>query len=440
MDLIALWVSQFDQIDFNALFSEHEPADIHYLTEIIRYWNKLNFIVQKTSRSLKLKPEKNWIKPEILVYLTYRNLWEEASFSNIFKEINHWTSNVDQDSLILFYNKLSTFSWDIALKSKSNVEKISIKYAIPSFTVDRLLAVMNDTNIKRNIKAMDDRGRNGNFYIRMNQIKNPKILISELITRVIKEFYSINVPVKRDKEFPNILKVNVKDKAKVINSQSFKDQHIIIQDKASYSTVIFLDPKPSDMICDLCAAPGVKTSLIGNQTLNQGFIAAGDFHEQRTQEMKSFLQTYGIKNVHPLQWDGIHPPLQEKLFDKILLDAPCTGSGTFSTNPVLKWRQNERFLKRHIFLQKNLLTSALGLLKVGGTMVFSTCSLYPEEGEYQIQGILDDTVKLADTPSWLPPCYKINGSPLRGSGRFLPAEHQTLGFFISKLIKIKEKE
>ncbi|MHA2113270.1 MAG: hypothetical protein ACW98W_17525 [Candidatus Hodarchaeales archaeon] len=77
------------------------------------------------------------------------------------------------------------------------------------------------------------------------------------------------------------------------------------------------------------------------------------------------------------------------------------------------------------------------MLKVGGTLVYSVCSLYPEEGEYQIQKIIDQHVTPAATPSWLPPCYKINNSYIKGTGRFLPAEHNTIGFFVGKMIKIK---
>ena len=86
-------------------------------------------------------------------------------------------------------------------------------------------------------------------------------------------------------------------------------------------------------------------------------------------------------------------------------------------------------------MQENLIQAALKLLKTGGTLVYSTCSLYPDEGEFQIRKILDDSVISASTPAWLPQSYKLNGSYLEGSGRFLPADHETIGFFVSKLIK-----
>jgi 16S rRNA (cytosine967-C5)-methyltransferase len=149
------------------------------------------------------------------------------------------------------------------------------------------------------------------------------------------------------------------------------------------------------------------------------------------------LSSLGINHIRIIQLDGLHPPLKDNSIDKILLDAPCTGSGTFTSNPELKWRQNEKFLRRNVMLQKRLILSAIKALKVGGTLVYSTCSLYPEEGEHQIQEIIDDQLTPASTPSWLPPSYKINGSFIKGAGRFLPANHDTIGFFVAKMIKNK---
>ncbi|MHA2329262.1 MAG: RsmB/NOP family class I SAM-dependent RNA methyltransferase, partial [Candidatus Hodarchaeales archaeon] len=220
-----------------------------------------------------------------------------------------------------------------------------------------------------------------------------------------------------------------------IKSDFYKQKTLIFQDKASIAPVIALNPKSNELICDLCAAPGMKTSLISQQSGEKSSIIAGDFHKDRTQEMVKFLSDLELNNLHLVQWDGLNPPLKQERFDKILLDAPCTGSGTFTNNPELKWRQNKRFLQRNIFLQEQLLLSAFKLLKIGGTLVYSTCSLYPEEGEYQIQKIKSNKVRLEEIPSWIPDSYKINGFSQKGTGRFLPAEHDTIGFFLAKFTK-----
>jgi len=196
-----------------------------------------------------------------------------------------------------------------------------------------------------------------------------------------------------------------------------------------------LDPKPGEKIVDLCAAPGIKTSLISWLTNNTASIIAGDFHTERTKIMKNLTLDLKITNIHLLNEDSINFPIRfENYFDRILLDAPCTGSGTFLSNPEIKWRQNEDFLYQNITLQRKLIESAIKLLKQNGVLVYSTCSLYPEEGEYQIMEYMDFLEPL-HLPTWLSPSYKINNSILAGTGRLFPSVHQTQGFFIGKFKK-----
>ena len=117
-----------------------------------------------------------------------------------------------------------------------------------------------------------------------------------------------------------------------------------------------------------------------------------------------------------------------------MLDAPCTGNGTFLTNPELKWRQNDNFLHQNTVLQKKLLEKALKLLKPNGILVYSTCSLYPEEGEHLIMNF-QDFLEPQTLPKWFSPSYNIEGTVLPGTGRLFPAIHHTQGFFIGKFKK-----
>jgi 16S rRNA (cytosine967-C5)-methyltransferase len=376
---------------------------------------------------------------ETFLYLTYRYFWEEAPISLLLKEIKTSQEPYDQQLLLSFYNKLASFNWDLALQNKSRTEILSIKSAIPSFTVKTLLPVMDYDSIAMNIQAMDERARNGFLFLRGNNLIEPTGTILELVTGIIKEFKNIGIKAKPDEDFPELLRVHTQDKSKIVQSSFYKQKIVLFQDKASYSAISLLDPQPNDVICDLCAAPGIKTQLIAQHTNNKAIITAGDFHYDRTHEMVSVLRSYGVKNVHSIQWDGIQSPLKQNFFDKILLDAPCTGSGTFTSNPVLKWRQTRKFLTRNVFLQERLLKNALDLLKVGGSLVYSTCSLYPEEGEHQIEKISEETIKFEDTPSWLPSSYECNNNILEGSGRFSPANDHTIGFFVSKMMKIGKR-
>ena len=185
----------------------------------------------------------------------------------------------------------------------------------------------------------------------------------------------------------------------------------------------------------MCAAPGNKTSLIAQFSNNRAKIIANEFNKERCLFTKQLLLKLNAFNYHLLYTDSINPPFRiTPQFDKVLLDAPCTGSGTFLTNPELKWRQNKSFLYQNVSLQEKLLNSALNLLKPKGILVYSTCSLYPEEGELQIIKILEH-VKPLGLPKWFSPGYKINGKEIPGIGRLFPSTHRTQGFFIGKFKK-----
>ncbi len=441
LGLIRKWINVSNSPEIHTLKSTLTPTNQHYLLEIIRYWNKIQYITKKTLRSLSREEDKKLRlrKLELFLYITYRSLWEKASLPSILNEVTEQKYDYDdlgKENLKVFYSKLASFNFDIALENKTKIEQISIKYAIPSFTIRKLLPVLDLMRIKNNMVAMDNRARNGFNYLRISAGQSDIESLVDLSSIIISEFTKVGVTLQPDDDIPFLLKARVMDKFKVIKSDFYKQKVVIFQDKASIAPVIALSPKSNDLICDLCAAPGIKTSLISQQSSGKTRVIAGDFHEGRTQEMVRFLSDLDLKNLHLVQWDGLNPPLQLERFDKILLDAPCTGSGTFTNNPELKWRQNERFLQRNIRLQEQLLVSAFQLLKIGGTLVYAVCSLYPEEGEYQIQKLQSDKVRLEELPSWIPSSYAIDGFSQKGTGRFLPAEHGTNGFFLAKLTKL----
>jgi 16S rRNA (cytosine967-C5)-methyltransferase len=224
-------------------------------------------------------------------------------------------------------------------------------------------------------------------------------------------------------------------KSKVLKSYLYQKGDLIFQDKASAAVVNILDPQPKELICDMCAAPGIKTSYIAQKMRNQGKVIAGEFLNTRIRIMIQLLKHLNVINTYLLNIDSIAFPLRfQNMFDRILLDAPCTGSGTFLANPELKWRQNPKFLHQNILLQKKLFQSALNLLKPGGILVYSTCSLYLEEGEHIIMNFLNQ-LEPQDLPTWFSPSYKINGSRLPGAGRLFPSKQKTQGFFVGKFKK-----
>lgn len=397
----------------------------HYYTEIIRFWSKLNYIVNKTLRSSKITniKDKNITK---YIYSAYRILWEQALPSEIIKEIDIKNKEV--------LDKFKTFSWEISLRNKSEHEKISIIEAIPSFMVKKLSEVMDSDFLRENFEAMNNYKQKDTFSVYLS--KNfEKLIESKLTNNLINNIKITPEIFSKDIEIPNLYHIQNKYKRSFLESRLLSGEDVIILDKSSAAVVNALFPQSDELILDMCAAPGIKTRLIAQYTKNQARIIAGEFLSNRINQMRKVMKKLNIHESYLINTDStIFPVRSVNKFDRILLDAPCTGSGTFLIHPELKWRQNEKFLHQNTIIQRKLLDKAIKLLKENGILIYSTCSLYPEEGELQVLNFLDKLTPL-ELPEWFSPSYKINDSIIPGTGRSFPATHHTQGFFIGKFKK-----
>ena len=329
---------------------------------------------------------------------------------------------------------LELFSWEQALIGKNKFEKLSLEIAVPTFFVNKLATVMDLETIRANISLMDRNEGNEPLFFRLNDQSYDENQRDSLDS-FLEELEEQGIKAKRDVHFSKIYYTEIQNKKKLLLNRWYKEGKLVIQDKASFAVTHLLEPQSNELICDMCAAPGIKTSIIAQLSQNQAKIVANDFSRPRVGVMRQLLRKFNVLNTSLMNSDSIQLPVRfTNFFDKILLDAPCTGSGTFSTNPELKWRQNEGFLHQNIVLQEKLLHSAINLLKPSGILVYSTCSLYPEEGEYQVLKILNH-VNPMELPKWFSPSYRVDDQHIPGTGRLFPATHYTKGFFIAKFKK-----
>jgi 16S rRNA (cytosine967-C5)-methyltransferase len=198
-------------------------------------------------------------------------------------------------------------------------------------------------------------------------------------------------------------------------------------------------------VLDLCAAPGGKTATLARGAAPGGLVVAGDVHAQRLRGMREQLERLGVRNVHAVALDATHPlPLQIN-FDRILVDAPCSGTGTLARNPEIRWRLRSQDLADFHRRQVALLTSAVASLRPGGRLVYSTCSLEAEENEDVIQETLKQstglrTISAAELARTVEPFLAsgVAGAALfdaSGAFRTFPPNQHTDGFFAMVLEK-----
>jgi 16S rRNA (cytosine967-C5)-methyltransferase len=210
-----------------------------------------------------------------------------------------------------------------------------------------------------------------------------------------------------------------------------------IQDEASQAVAHLLASDPGNTILDLCAAPGGKTLLLSRAAGTHGHVIAADLHEHRVRSMQERLQLAGVRNVESMVLDGAKPLPFERPFDRILVDVPCSGTGTLARHPEIRWKLRAEDLLDLHDRQARLLRNALPHLGPNGRLVYSTCSLEPEENESVVRDVLGGlggTFEIIDPritiKSFLQEPVPVE-SVLTADGFFrtFPPEHGTDGFF-----------
>jgi len=213
-----------------------------------------------------------------------------------------------------------------------------------------------------------------------------------------------------------------------------------LQEAAAQLPAYVLDPRPNETVLDLCAAPGGKTTQIAHLMFNTGSLVALEKKEHRLVSLKTNLERMRVRNAAVYHMDGRDVKHLGLQFDRILLDAPC--SGNYATDPAWFEKRTVKDLELSARIQRDLLSAALEVLKPNGVLVYSTCSLEPEENELNIQWVLDH-YKVMIEPARVnigdPGLTKVFGRALDLSiaqcRRFWPHKTQTGGFFITRLRK-----
>ena len=175
---------------------------------------------------------------------------------------------------------------------------------------------------------------------------------------------------------------------------------VYLQDEASQVVAQMLDVKPGERVLDLCAAPGGKTTLMADRARDEVTIIAGDRSATRMETVIATSRLHELKAIKPVILDAAERlPFKSGTFDKVLVDAPCSGTGTLRRNPEIRWRLSAANIDAFAEKQKQILSRAADAVKPGGRLVYSTCSVEREENEAVIQESLarDDRFRLLDS-------------------------------------------
>ena len=306
----------------------------------------------------------------------------------------------------------------------------------------RMSQLMPDSSDFAKFKEITHKGPR--HFIRCNTLK---ISPEKLFERLSKKW-------KVSQPFPSNKEIMVIDSQLMPGELGNSIEHILghyyIQEVSSMLPPIALSPQPGDLVLDLFASPGSKTTQIASYMENKGTIIANDLKIDRIQILVSNLEKNGVTNTIVTRGDSVF--LCEKLnkegwkFDKILLDVPCSGEGTLRSSPKTFLTWNPKVVKKLSRQQKKFFATAIKLLKVGGTLVYSTCTHAPEENEEIISFALDNFPLKAESielplkcrpgiPEWNSEAFNPDVSK---ACRIYPQDNDSEGFFVSKFTLMEE--
>lgn len=272
--------------------------------------------------------------------------------------------------------------------------------------------------------------------IRINTLKTS---VEALLKRLREEWELVQIPWVQNGFFIKHKKGMRED---IGNIPGHAEGLFYIQEAASMIPALVLEPKPGELVLDMCASPGGKTTQMAEVMQNKGKIVAADVRDDRIAILKRNVARMGATNCEIVKRPG--QQLKNGLFDRILVDAPCSGTGTMRLQEdVAKW--NPGIARRMSFEQKSLLESAFKILKKSGVIVYSTCSLEPEENEEVIDWLLRKHKKAE--------LEEINVAGLKKSNpildhrekrfdkrisrclRIWPQDNDSSGFFVARIVK-----
>lgn len=203
---------------------------------------------------------------------------------------------------------------------------------------------------------------------------------------------------------------------------------IYLQDEASQLVAHVLDARAGERILDACAAPGSKTTHIADRSDDAARIAAGDLYGHRLRTLVEACARQGLKSISLLEHDAARAlPFAADSFDRALVDAPCTGTGTLRRNPEIRWRITERDILDLQARQLRILRNAAETVRTGGRLVYSTCSVEPEENEQVVAAFLEENRAWRQSVVAVPAFLQS----VDGAARTWPQRDATDGFFIA---------
>ena len=348
-----------------------------FITEIfygvIRNKKFLDYIIEKNTKEIK----KEWIR-NLLRISIYQITFMDSDNKGIVWEGTELAKKKYGVAISKFINgTLRNYlrNKDLELKRLDDEKNYEVLYSIPKWFYDTLEKQYGNDNLKQAITSLK---KIPYLSVRVNKLKYSEEEFEEFL---------------KEKDIQIIKKVDTVyyvNSGLIINSEEFKTGKIIAQDASSYLAAKNLGAMPNELVLDICAAPGGKTAVLAENMENMGEIIAIDIHQHKIKLIDTNMKKLGIDIVKAIIMDARNVNKQGRKFDKILVDVPCSGYGVIRKKPEILYSKNRESVEELAKLQLEILNSAADILKDGGELIYSTCTITDEENTNNIKKFLEE--------------------------------------------------
>lgn len=348
-----------------------------FMTEIfygvLRNKKFLDYIIEKNTKEIK----KEWIR-NLLRISIYQITFMDSDNKGVVWEGTELAKKKYGVAISKFINgTLRNYlrNKDSELKRLGDERNYELLYSIPKWFCDILEKQYGNDNLKQAITSLK---KIPYLSVRVNKLKYSEEEFEEFL---------------KEKDIQIIKKIDTVyyiNSGLIINSEEFKTGKIIAQDASSYLAAKNLEVIPNELVLDICAAPGGKTAVLAENMENRGEIIAIDIHQHKIKLIDTNMKKLGINIVKAIVMDARNVNKQGRKFDKILVDVPCSGYGVIRKKPEILYSKNRENIEELAKLQLEILNSAADILKDGGELIYSTCTITDEENTNNIEKFLKE--------------------------------------------------
>ncbi len=369
----------------------------------------------------------------LLRLTVYFNVFDEVGDTRLTRAFMEYAKKEcckPGSSLSILLERLQRGVADLSkIKPQDELEELEFKYLISRRILELIQPVLGD-ELQAFLESINEKPWYG---LRTNTLK-------ARTEEILEELEEKGVEVKISPYVPTVVKYRVKKDSKLDYERlrCLREGKAVPQDDSSALASILLSPKPGETVADLCAAPGGKTTHMAELMENKGIIHAFDIYDDRIARLRELAEKTGtsrIIRVHKMDARNAIDVLGAESMDKVLVDPPCSSTGALAKHPDAKWRLKGDELNKLVKLQTELLDTAVQLVRPGGRILYTVCSILPQEGEEVVSRVLQkyrEHLKLVPLNKPFEP-----SNILSGTMRAWPHKHETTGFFYALLEKTK---